>query len=735
MKIFAKFLVVVVVVVTFGLVGSMTALAATTPSLGTADTFGVLVHTLARNFSGTAITGDLGYATSTGTGTYTVSGATHLANSAYNQAGVDQSATLIALDSQPCTYTFPAGPVDLATDISHGALGVYTPGVYCVAGMMPSVSIGSAGITLSGKGTYIFRFNSSLTTATNSVVKLDNGASACDVFWTLKDNAIISNFGAFSTFVGTLFDTVSLTLHNNVTWQGRAIIFGGTVSLSYDDKITVPDTCTLPPPPPSPDLLRVIKTVINDNGGTAVASDFNLHVKGSGSNGLTDVAGSPAVGVASPGRDYWLMADTYIVSEDTSAGYTATFSGDCDASGHVAVGLAPKTCTITNNDIAKPPPPTPASATLHVIKTVINDNGGQAVATQAVVHVATGSGDVDGSPQAGAGSPGTTYVLPAGVYTVSENFFPGYAVKLSGDCLENGNVALASGEDKTCTITNNDIAVVPPVVPPPTPPNPPVVIPPTCDICQRLTYDIYIINPDKAERHTLTPWVKVTDRGKGILRYSFEDATLDPRNVLFDHNDSVIDVDLKDCQSVKFMFVSSDASWKHQVRIKVAIDGVTQSDSLVVNDSKAVVGTSKTINATTGVNPKTACATGPAPAKGLGGKILLQVQSHGEAWYVNPKNGKRFYMANGEKAYGAMRSFGIGITNKDLAKIKINKTLAKKSSGKIFLQVESHGEAYYIDFNGVAHYLKDGAAAYGIMRSLGLGITNVNLNKIPEGSL
>lgn len=116
------------------------------------------------------------------------------------------------------------------------------------------------------------------------------------------------------------------------------------------------------------------------------------------------------------------------------------------------------------------------------------------------------------------------------------------------------------------------------------------------------------------------------------------------------------------------------------------------------------------------------------------GKILLQVESSGEAWYVNPRDGKRYYMANGDKAYEAMRNLGVGITNSNLDKIKSNKNLAKKSSGKIFLQVESHGEAYYIDFNGNALYLKDGSAAYEIMRSLGLGITNDNLNKISQGN-
>jgi hypothetical protein len=122
-------------------------------------------------------------------------------------------------------------------------------------------------------------------------------------------------------------------------------------------------------------------------------------------------------------------------------------------------------------------------------------------------------------------------------------------------------------------------------------------------------------------------------------------------------------------------------------------------------------------------------------AKKQVGKILLQIESRGEAWYVNPKDGTMHYMADGNKAYDVMRSLGVGITNKNLERIQINKIFAKKNAGKIFLQVESKGEAYYIDFNGVAHYLKDGAAAYDIMRSLGLGITNENLNKIPEGSL
>lgn len=59
-----------------------------------------------------------------------------------------------------------------------------------------------------------------------------------------------------------------------------------------------------------------------------------------------------------------------------------------------------------------------------------------------------------------------------------------------------------------------------------------------------------------------------------------------------------------------------------------------------------------------------------------------------------------------------------------------DKKLSEKLKGRILLQVENKGEAYYIDSEGASHYLKDGAAAYEAMRNLGLGITNNDLRKI-----
>lgn len=117
----------------------------------------------------------------------------------------------------------------------------------------------------------------------------------------------------------------------------------------------------------------------------------------------------------------------------------------------------------------------------------------------------------------------------------------------------------------------------------------------------------------------------------------------------------------------------------------------------------------------------------------LKGFILLQVEEHGEAWYVDPTTERRYYMKDGPTAYEMMRYFGLGITNADLERVKAgNVTLINRLKGRILLQVEAHGEAYWIHpVSGEAHYLKDGAEAYRLMRFYSLGITNNDLNKIP----
>lgn len=136
-------------------------------------------------------------------------------------------------------------------------------------------------------------------------------------------------------------------------------------------------------------------------------------------------------------------------------------------------------------------------------------------------------------------------------------------------------------------------------------------------------------------------------------------------------------------------------------------------------------------------------------AKKLHGSILLQVQEHGEAWFIRHKDSKRYYMKDGATAYSMMREFGLGITDSDLAKIpSVSSTtqmlsassvcntnsFASKQKGQILLQVQQHGEAWYV-YPKICRriYMADGSSAFSIMRFLGLGITNSDLAKIETG--
>src|SRR3990167_5521649 len=58
-------------------------------------------------------------------------------------------------------------------------------------------------------------------------------------------------------------------------------------------------------------------------------------------------------------------------------------------------------------------------------------------------------------------------------------------------------------------------------------------------------------------------------------------------------------------------------------------------------------------------------------ANTLKGRFVLQVQDSGQAWYINPKDGKRYYMKDGKLAYQIMRYLSLGITNEDIRQIAV----------------------------------------------------------------
>jgi len=58
-----------------------------------------------------------------------------------------------------------------------------------------------------------------------------------------------------------------------------------------------------------------------------------------------------------------------------------------------------------------------------------------------------------------------------------------------------------------------------------------------------------------------------------------------------------------------------------------------------------------------------------ALAKSLSGRIILQTEKNGEAWYINPKDLKKYYLGRPADAFKVMRELGLGISQKDLALI------------------------------------------------------------------
>jgi len=122
-------------------------------------------------------------------------------------------------------------------------------------------------------------------------------------------------------------------------------------------------------------------------------------------------------------------------------------------------------------------------------------------------------------------------------------------------------------------------------------------------------------------------------------------------------------------------------------------------------------------------------------SKRVSGNILLQVEKNGEGWYVYPDDKKKYYLGRPADAFSIMRNLGLGIKHSELNGY-LNKKFPIRLSGKIMLDVEQNGEAYYVNPNNLkGYYLNRPADAFRIMRELGLGITNSDIRTIDVGEI
>ncbi len=123
----------------------------------------------------------------------------------------------------------------------------------------------------------------------------------------------------------------------------------------------------------------------------------------------------------------------------------------------------------------------------------------------------------------------------------------------------------------------------------------------------------------------------------------------------------------------------------------------------------------------------------------LRGRLLLAVEDRGRVWYVDTVTGNR-YEVTVENALALFRKLSLGIKDIDLFKIPVAPSrspvtaLANRLKGKLLLQVENRGVVWYVDMNGQRH-LVERDTILEIFKRLSLGITNKNLEKIPQGRL
>lgn len=203
-------------------------------------------------------------------------------------------------------------------------------------------------------------------------------------------------------------------------------------------------------PPSGSATIKVMKVVVP--GGGASAADFSIHLK----QGSSEVGGSPQPGSVAGTSYIGLEPGAYTVSETGGpAGYTASFSMGCDASGSIEVAAGEtKVCVVTNTFQE----PAPSTGAIQVVKVVA---GGTATSSDFQIHVRQNDADIVGSPQAGT-AVGTSYTgLSAGSYVVSETGGPAhYTPSFSGACNGTSTVAVLAGATSTCTITNTYVPSV-----------------------------------------------------------------------------------------------------------------------------------------------------------------------------------------------------------------------------------------------------------------------------------
>ena len=263
--------------------------AATSISLGAAESYGVLAATTVTSSGFTTVAGNVGVSPGsavTGFPPGIVTGGTiHTADSSSSQAQTDLATAYAAAAGQPVDTVLPAdvGGLTLAPGVYHATTSL------AVNGTVTFDAQGDPGAV------FLIQTGTTLITGTNSAVDVINGGFQSNVFWQIGSSATL---GVSTDFAGTLMAFTSVTVNTGASIAGRALAVNGAVTLDTNDVSrpsapTVPDAPTALTVDPGDESADLTFLPPADNGGSVITG---YEVSTNGTGGWTGLPTSPGTG-------------------------------------------------------------------------------------------------------------------------------------------------------------------------------------------------------------------------------------------------------------------------------------------------------------------------------------------------------------------------------------------------------------------------------------------------------
>jgi hypothetical protein len=196
------------------------------------------------------------------------------------------------------------------------------PGVYSGRALNLAEN-GTLTLTGTAESVWVFKASSTLVANSGTTIKLDGGASICNVFWQVGTSATINEN---STFVGTIMANESISVGENATVEGRLLARTGAVTL-IDDTITRPSGCSPDITSDAPASGTVGTPYIDDVTGTGSPAPTYTVGEGTLPPGLELSPGGGLTGTpTTPGTFTFTVIASNGHANDDSATYTITIS-------------------------------------------------------------------------------------------------------------------------------------------------------------------------------------------------------------------------------------------------------------------------------------------------------------------------------------------------------------------------------------------------------------------------